>query len=81
MKLSRKQENINKLKMTNQKIKSEPKTASKKKRVFYQSAKISPRGLNIDQGGSISEEDIIRRSLASGLSKFRVPTSQSKIRK
>ena len=35
MKLSKKQENINKLKMTNQKIKSEPKTVTKKKKVFY----------------------------------------------
>lgn len=41
--------------MTNEKIKSEPKTANKKKRVFYQSARLSPRGFHIEQGGDITE--------------------------
>lgn len=55
--------------MTNEKIKQEPKTAAyKKRKVFYSSTKVSPRGFIVDQG-TISEEDIMRRSLASGLSK------------
>ena len=48
IKLSRKQENINKLKMTNEKIKSEPKAVSKKKRPFYQSARLSTQGFQIE---------------------------------